>query len=85
MDVQDTAQLEINISGMLKFADFFFDGFNADYPGGNPAFVGTSKKSLCESKVLMVFNEVIADHKNRPHGFSRTVLRASNLEITLKR
>ncbi|MEH7377753.1 hypothetical protein [Neobacillus drentensis] len=31
MDVQDTEQLELNISGMLKFADFFYDGFIADY------------------------------------------------------
>jgi hypothetical protein len=31
LDVQEQANLEINISGMLKFADFFFDGFIADY------------------------------------------------------
>jgi DNA repair exonuclease SbcCD ATPase subunit len=31
LDVQDTVLVDINISGMLKFADFFFDGFIADY------------------------------------------------------
>jgi hypothetical protein len=31
LDVQDTVVVDINISGMLKFADFFFDGFIADY------------------------------------------------------
>ncbi|WML57807.1 hypothetical protein [Neobacillus sp. PS2-9] len=31
LDVQDTVFVDINISGMLKFADFFFDGFIADY------------------------------------------------------
>ncbi|MDQ0231682.1 hypothetical protein [Metabacillus malikii] len=31
LDVQETAQIEVNISDMLKFADFFFDGFIADY------------------------------------------------------
>jgi chromosome segregation ATPase len=31
LDVQGTAQLEVNVSGMLKFADFFFDGFIADF------------------------------------------------------
>lgn len=31
LDVQEVANLEVNISGMLKFADFFFDGFIADF------------------------------------------------------
>jgi DNA repair exonuclease SbcCD ATPase subunit len=31
LDVRETAFPEINISGMLKFADFFFDGFIADF------------------------------------------------------
>ncbi|RDI37243.1 hypothetical protein [Falsibacillus pallidus] len=31
LDVEETAQLEVGISGMLKFADFFFDGFIADF------------------------------------------------------
>jgi DNA repair exonuclease SbcCD ATPase subunit len=31
LDVEETAELEVNISDMLKFADFFFDGFIADY------------------------------------------------------
>lgn len=31
LDVQETVVVDINISGMLKFADFFFDGFIADY------------------------------------------------------
>jgi hypothetical protein len=30
LDVQETIS-EVNISGMLKFADFFFDGFIADF------------------------------------------------------
>lgn len=31
LDVQETELFEINISRMLKFADFFFDGFIADF------------------------------------------------------
>lgn len=31
LDVQQQAHFEINISGMLKFADFFFDGLIADF------------------------------------------------------
>ncbi|RDU37325.1 hypothetical protein DRW41_05605 [Neobacillus piezotolerans] len=31
LDVKETAYLDINVSGMLKFADFFFDGFIVDY------------------------------------------------------
>jgi hypothetical protein len=31
LDVKENVNLEVNISGMLKFADFFFDGFIADY------------------------------------------------------
>ncbi|WP_409272753.1 hypothetical protein V1499_22515 [Neobacillus sp. SCS-31] len=31
LDVKEEAYLDINISGMLKFADFFFDGFIVDY------------------------------------------------------
>ncbi len=31
LDVQEHARIEIDISGMLKFADFFFDGFFVDY------------------------------------------------------
>ncbi|MBE4906538.1 hypothetical protein IMZ08_00520 [Bacillus luteolus] len=31
LDVQQQADVEINISGMLKFADFFFDGLIADF------------------------------------------------------
>ena len=31
LDVRQQAKLEINISGMLKFADFFFDGLIADF------------------------------------------------------
>lgn len=30
LDIQEEAHLEIDISGMLKFADFFFDGFFVD-------------------------------------------------------
>lgn len=31
LDVQEQAKLSVDISGMLKFADFFFDGFIADF------------------------------------------------------
>ncbi|WP_040205847.1 hypothetical protein [Neobacillus jeddahensis] len=31
LDVQEQESFEVNISGMLTFADFFFDGFIADY------------------------------------------------------
>jgi len=31
IDIDDTATLEVDISGLLKFADFFFDGFIADW------------------------------------------------------
>src|SRR5699024_4846269 len=31
LDVDEGSHLEINISGMLKFADFFFDGFIVDW------------------------------------------------------
>lgn len=31
LDVHETVSLEVDISGMLKFADFFFDGFITDY------------------------------------------------------
>jgi len=31
LDVQTQAELTIDISGMLRFADFFFDGFIVDY------------------------------------------------------
>lgn len=31
LDVKEEAYLDINVSGMLKFADFFFDGFIVDY------------------------------------------------------
>ncbi|PMC35453.1 hypothetical protein CJ195_18775 [Bacillus sp. UMB0899] len=30
LDIQEEAHLEVDISGMLKFADFFFDGFFVD-------------------------------------------------------
>ncbi|MFS0880862.1 hypothetical protein [Metabacillus niabensis] len=31
LDVKEAVQVEVNISEMLKFADFFFDGFITDY------------------------------------------------------
>jgi hypothetical protein len=31
LDVQEEAELTVDISGMLKFADFFFDGFIVDF------------------------------------------------------
>ncbi|MED4228461.1 hypothetical protein [Neobacillus cucumis] len=31
LDVNKTANIEIKISDMLKFADFFFDGFISDF------------------------------------------------------
>jgi len=31
LDIQEQAHLKVEISDMLKFADFFFDGFIADY------------------------------------------------------
>jgi hypothetical protein len=31
LDVKESANLEVNLSGMLKFADFFFDGFFVDF------------------------------------------------------
>ncbi|MFD1849428.1 hypothetical protein [Oceanobacillus bengalensis] len=31
LDIDQTAQLQIDISGLLKFADFFFDGFIVDW------------------------------------------------------
>lgn len=45
LDVKEQAQLEVNISGMLKFADFFFDGFIADF-----MVQGKIKRSLSQTK-----------------------------------
>ncbi|RLQ94529.1 hypothetical protein [Falsibacillus albus] len=41
LDVEETIHLEVGISGMLKFADFFFDDFIADF-----MVQGKIKKSL---------------------------------------
>lgn len=45
LDIQDSAFPEVDISGMLRFADFFFDGFIADY-----MVQGKINKSLNQTK-----------------------------------
>lgn len=65
LDVQDTVLVDINISGMLKFADFFFDGFIADYmvQGKIQRSLEQARSQLAKVTDILVKLEVQSEEK----------------------
>lgn len=49
LDVQEQAHLEVDISEMLRFADFFFDGFIVDF--------------MVQEKIKQSLEETISHHE----------------------
>lgn len=67
LDVKQQAYLEINISSMLKFADFFFDGFIADFMVQDKIKKASNQIEEQYNQVrgiLTKLNEQYFEHKN---------------------
>lgn len=58
LDVQEEAHLEIDISGMLKFADFFFDGFFVDMMVQNKISESLEQTKNQYSKVYKILSNL---------------------------
>lgn len=68
LDIKEQTYLEINISDMLRFADFFFDGFIPDYMVQNRITSSVSQTEQHYKKVrdlLLQLNEKYTDNKNK--------------------
>ncbi|QOR68047.1 hypothetical protein IM538_07915 [Cytobacillus suaedae] len=67
LDVQQQAHLEINVSGMLKFADFFFDGLIADFMVKDKINKATHEIEYQYKQVkdiIVKLNKQYMEHKN---------------------
>ncbi len=68
LDVQQQAHIEINISGMLKFADFFFDGLIADFlvkEKINKATYDIEYQYKQVTDIIAKLNKQYMEHKSR--------------------
>ncbi|PFN95893.1 hypothetical protein COJ85_25285 [Bacillus sp. AFS076308] len=65
LDIKETALLQVNISGMLKFADFFFDGFIADFmvQGKIQKSLQNTRNQYAKIKEILQKLDVLADEK----------------------
>jgi hypothetical protein len=68
LDIKEQIHLEVNISEMLRFADFFFDGFIADFMVQNRINSSVTQTKQHYKKVndlLLKLNENFMEHQNK--------------------
>ena len=70
-DIQIAADMQVNIDGFLRFADYFFDGLFADWAVGNQISQSHSSVSQTKSQISRALDKLNEMEKAADQGIAR--------------
>ncbi len=81
-DIQITANMQVNIDGFLRFADYFFDGLFADWAVGDKISQSMNSVSSTRSQISRTMDRLDQMEKAADHNIS--ILKAQLDELVIQ-
>ena len=69
-DIQITANMQVNIDGFLRFADYFFDGLFADWAVGDKISQSMNSVSSTKSQISRTLDKLNSMEQAADHGIA---------------
>lgn len=80
-DIQITANMQVNVDGFLRFADYFFDGLFADWAVGNKINQSVNSVSITRSEISRTLDKLSSMEKAADHEITRLKLQLEDLVV----
>ena len=80
-DIQITANMQVNIDGFLRFADYFFDGLFADWAVGDRINQSMNSVSSTKSQISRTLDKLSSMEKAADSEISRLKLQLEDLIV----
>ena len=80
-DIQITANMQVNIDGFLRFADYFFDGLFADWAVGDRINQSMNSVSSTKSQISRTLDKLSSMEKAADSEISRLKLQLEDLVV----
>ena len=80
-DIQITANMQVNIDGFLRFADYFFDGLFADWAVGDRINQSVNSVSSTKSQITRTLDKLSSMEKAADSEISRLKLQLDDLIV----
>ena len=80
-DIQITANMQVNIDGFLRFADYFFDGLFADWAVGDKINQSMNSVSSTKSQISRTLDKLSSMEKAADIEISRLKLQLEDLVV----
>ena len=81
-DIQIAANMQVNIDGFLRFADYFFDGLFADWAVGDKISQSMNSVSSTKSQISRTLDKLNSMEKAADHGI--TSLKQQVVDLIVK-
>lgn len=80
-DIQITANMQVNIDGFLRFADYFFDGLFADWAVGDKISQSTDSVSSTKSQISRTLDKLSSMEKSADNEITRLKSQLDDLVV----
>ena len=80
-DIQITANMQVNVDGFLRFADYFFDGLFADWAVGDKISQSMNSVSSTKSQISRTLDKLSSMEKAADSEISRLKLQLEDLVV----
>ena len=80
-DIQITANMQVNVDGFLRFADYFFDGLFADWAVGDRINQSMNSVSSTKSQISRTLDKLSSMEKAADREISRLKLQLEDLVV----
>ena len=80
-DIQITANMQVNIDGFLRFADYFFDGLFADWAVGDKISQSMNSVSSTKSQISRTLDKLSSMEKAADSEIARLKLQLDDLVV----
>ena len=80
-DIQITANVQVNVDGFLRFADYFFDGLFADWAVGDKINQSMNSVSSTKSQISRMLDKLSSMEKAADHEIARLKLQLDDLVV----
>ena len=80
-DVKITADMQVNVDGFLRFADYFFDGLFADWAVGDRINQSMNSVSSTKSQISRTLDKLSSMEKAADSEISRLKLQLEELIV----
>ena len=80
-DINIQANMQVNVDGFLRFADYFFDGLFADWAVGDKINQSMNSVSSTKSQISRTLDKLISMEQAADHGIASLKQQVNDLIV----